>query len=137
MRRRSFRKRRCIFCSISRFSVSDNEPVIFRFDSMMERRLSSSADCVTSDPPSMAVLSADFTFLSGIERGNKWPYIDTLVNLATALHTKEYELLKPEEEAVSSDIADIIASYTKDAALYLEKIIPQSLENLRKHYLNE
>jgi transcriptional regulator with XRE-family HTH domain len=36
------------------------------------------------------------TFLSDIERGNKWPYPDTLVNLAKALDTDVYELFKPE-----------------------------------------
>jgi transcriptional regulator with XRE-family HTH domain len=34
-------------------------------------------------------------FLSDIERGNKWPYMDTLINIANALQTDVYELLKP------------------------------------------
>jgi transcriptional regulator with XRE-family HTH domain len=36
-------------------------------------------------------------FLSDIERGNKWPYMDTLINIANALQTDVYELLKPAE----------------------------------------
>jgi transcriptional regulator with XRE-family HTH domain len=34
-------------------------------------------------------------FLSDIERGNKWPYMETLINIANALKIDVYELLKP------------------------------------------
>jgi transcriptional regulator with XRE-family HTH domain len=36
-------------------------------------------------------------FLSDIERGNKWPYMETLINIANALKIDVYELLKPTE----------------------------------------
>jgi len=36
------------------------------------------------------------TFLSNIERGNKWPYPETLSHLAESLQVDVYELFKPE-----------------------------------------
>jgi transcriptional regulator with XRE-family HTH domain len=36
------------------------------------------------------------TFLSNIERGNKWPYPDTLSQIAAGLKVDVYELFKPE-----------------------------------------
>jgi transcriptional regulator with XRE-family HTH domain len=38
------------------------------------------------------------TFLSDIERGNKWPYPDTLANIAKALAVPVYELFKLDED---------------------------------------
>jgi len=78
------------------------------------------------------------TFLSDIERGNKWPYLDTLVNLAKALNTELFELLKP-PGAVSPDAAGLLTRYAGDAAAQLsaslQTVIAQSLESLRRQYL--
>jgi len=35
-------------------------------------------------------------FLSDIERGNKWPYMETLISLAGALNVAPFELLRPQ-----------------------------------------
>jgi transcriptional regulator with XRE-family HTH domain len=79
-------------------------------------------------------------FLSDIERGNKWPYLDTLVNLAEALQVAVYELLKP-EDALSPDTAAILIKYTEEATLILsqslKKIVPESLTHLQSQYLQE
>ena len=66
-------------------------------------------------------------YLSDIERGNKWPYLDTLVKLANALNVEVYELLKP-ENTPNPITASILDQYTKEVAAIFEK----SLEMARK-----
>jgi transcriptional regulator with XRE-family HTH domain len=69
-------------------------------------------------------------YLSDIERGNKWPYLDTLVKLAEAFEMEVFELLKP-QDALSADTASIVAKLSEETAAIIEK----SLENTRKHTL--
>jgi len=37
-------------------------------------------------------------FLSNIERGTKWPYPDTLANIAKALKVEVFDLFKPDQK---------------------------------------
>jgi transcriptional regulator with XRE-family HTH domain len=79
-------------------------------------------------------------FLSDIERSNKWPSLDTLVNLANALKIEVYELLKPEvKEVLSQDSINLLTKYTEEAAFILsqslDKLVTQSLKNLRNYYM--
>jgi transcriptional regulator with XRE-family HTH domain len=80
-------------------------------------------------------------FLSDIERSNKWPSLDTLVNLADALKVETYELLKPEEKSgiLPQNYAALLTKYTEDAAFILsqslEKAVTQSLKDLQNHYI--
>ena len=82
-------------------------------------------------------------YLSDIERGNKWPYLDTLVKLAKAFKVEVYELLKP-ENALPPDAAAILAEFTEDAVDVLEKSlemagkqVSQSLIGMRNQYLRK
>jgi len=59
-------------------------------------------------------------YLSDIERGNKWPYLDTLVKIAGAFKVEVYELIKP-EEAPPPTIAKILAEYNEEITAILEK----------------
>jgi len=59
-------------------------------------------------------------YLSDIERGNKWPYLDTLVKIAGAFKIEVYELLKP-ENTPSPTIAKILAEYNEEITAILEK----------------
>ena len=59
-------------------------------------------------------------YLSDIERGNKWPYLDTLVKIAGAFKIEVYELLKP-ENTPSPTIAKILAEYNEEVTAILEK----------------
>jgi transcriptional regulator with XRE-family HTH domain len=70
-------------------------------------------------------------YLSDIERGNKWPYLDTLVKLAEAFELEIFELLKP-EDAVSPGHASILSKYSDETAAIIEK----SLEKMRKETLH-
>jgi transcriptional regulator with XRE-family HTH domain len=80
-------------------------------------------------------------FLSDIERSNKWPSLDTLVNLADALKVETYELLKPVEKSgiLPQTYGDLLRKYTDDAAFILsqslEKVVTQSLKDLQNHYI--
>jgi transcriptional regulator with XRE-family HTH domain len=80
-------------------------------------------------------------YLSDIERGNKWPYLDTLVKLADAFKVEIYELLKP-EDTLPPAAADIIVKFTEDAVAILEKSLEtagrqasRSLIAMRNQYL--
>jgi transcriptional regulator with XRE-family HTH domain len=46
-------------------------------------------------------------FLSDIERGNKWPYPETLTNLAKALDIEVFELFK-QKEPIENGITTIL-----------------------------
>jgi len=67
-------------------------------------------------------------YLSDIERGNKWPYLDTLVKLADAFNMEVYELLKP-EAPLPQRTAAIINKYNEEVSAIFDK----SLELARKH----
>jgi len=67
-------------------------------------------------------------YLSDIERGNKWPYLDTLVKIAGAFKVEVYELLKPENTPPPT-IAKILAEYDEEITAILEK----SFEMTKKH----
>ena len=67
-------------------------------------------------------------YLSDIERGNKWPYLDTLVKLAGAFNVDVYELLKP-ENTLPPTTGKVFAKYNEEVIAILEK----SFEMAKKH----
>jgi transcriptional regulator with XRE-family HTH domain len=82
-------------------------------------------------------------YLSDIERGNKWPYLDTLIKLASAFEVEVYELLKP-QDALSADTAAVLARFTDETVSMIAKSLDsakkgvcQSLVSLRDQYLVE
>jgi transcriptional regulator with XRE-family HTH domain len=82
-------------------------------------------------------------YLSDIERGNKWPYLDTLVKLASAFEIEVYELLKP-KDALSADTAAELARFTDETVSIVAKALDSarkniclSLAGLRDQYLAE
>jgi transcriptional regulator with XRE-family HTH domain len=77
-------------------------------------------------------------FLSDIERGNKWPYMETLVKLAHALNIEPYELLKPEDMPI--DINKTIIMKCLDDVLTaskqsFEEAVTKSIEKIRNSYI--
>jgi transcriptional regulator with XRE-family HTH domain len=80
-------------------------------------------------------------YLSDIERGNKWPYLDTLVKLAEAFEMDVFELLKP-QDALSDDTSSLIVKCSEEMTAIIEKSLEktkkntlQSLTDLREQYL--
>jgi transcriptional regulator with XRE-family HTH domain len=80
-------------------------------------------------------------YLSDIERGNKWPYLDSLVKLAAAFEVEAYELLKP-KDAMAAGTASILAKYSEESIAIVVKMLEsmkknaaQSLTNLRDQYV--
>jgi transcriptional regulator with XRE-family HTH domain len=73
-------------------------------------------------------------FISDIETGKRWLSSDTLVNLADALKIEVFELLKP-AETITGDSAALLTKYSEEASNVLGDMVAQSLENLRKQYL--
>jgi transcriptional regulator with XRE-family HTH domain len=72
------------------------------------------------------------TFLSNIERGNKWPYPDTLSNLADALEIEVFKLFIP-KEPLSGAARDAISKLSKDLSI----TVNHSMETVFKQYLQE
>ena len=82
-------------------------------------------------------------YLSDIERGNKWPYLDTLVKLAEALEIEVFELFTPENAPVSAYNSTLI-KYTAEVNAILEKSIEtletntkKALKKLRNQYVSK
>jgi transcriptional regulator with XRE-family HTH domain len=67
-------------------------------------------------------------FLSDIERGNKWPYPETLTSLAKALNIEVFELFKP--EGVPDDIKILMSRFSED----ISRTLNQSLDTVYKQY---
>jgi transcriptional regulator with XRE-family HTH domain len=78
------------------------------------------------------------TFLGAIERGNKWPYPDTLSKLAKALDIGVHELFLDGEQVADADVRELMGRFVKDVSLALNKSVSlslnQSLERLRRQY---
>jgi transcriptional regulator with XRE-family HTH domain len=65
-------------------------------------------------------------FLSDIERGNKWPYMDTLIHIANALNVDVYELLKPAGTGSKEEI-DALSKYIEIFSTLIHQSIDQSI----------
>jgi transcriptional regulator with XRE-family HTH domain len=79
-------------------------------------------------------------YLSDVERGNKWPYLYTLVKLADAFKIEVYELLKPEDIQPPSTTSFLIR-YNEEITAILDKSFElarkqssQALTKMQKHY---
>jgi transcriptional regulator with XRE-family HTH domain len=70
------------------------------------------------------------TFLSDIERGNKWPHPDTLTGLARALDMEVYRLFMPEEPA-PDEVKDALTHLVNDISATLN----QSLERVARLHI--
>ena len=80
-------------------------------------------------------------YLSDIERGNKWPYLDTLVKLANAFNVEVHELLMPKDD-LPSGAAAVMSRYNEETAAIFDKSLEiakkhamQALDAMRKKYL--
>jgi transcriptional regulator with XRE-family HTH domain len=73
------------------------------------------------------------TFLSNIERGNKWPYPETLASIAQALEIEVYELFKP--DSAIDDAAKVkINSLINDISVSVQDSIKKTyLRYLKAH----
>ncbi|MHC6202856.1 helix-turn-helix domain-containing protein [Breznakiellaceae bacterium SP9] len=84
------------------------------------------------------------TFLSNIERGNKWPYPDTLVKLASALDIDVFEFFKS-QQVVHNEVRDVMTKFVNDVSVSLRhsvnksvnQAVTQSLEDIFNQYISE
>lgn len=67
-------------------------------------------------------------FLSNIERGNKFPYPDTLSKLAKGLEIEVYELFKP--EIIPDESKDLVERLTAD----VRRGMIQTLDEVFRRY---
>jgi transcriptional regulator with XRE-family HTH domain len=78
------------------------------------------------------------TFLSDIERGNKWPYPDTLSNIAGALDIEVDVLFRRGDPETDVNIQELMSRFVKDVSLTLRKSVTlsinQSLEHVTRQY---
>jgi transcriptional regulator with XRE-family HTH domain len=71
-------------------------------------------------------------FLSEIERCHKWPYPETLQNLAAALGVEVFEFFKPEDGG--PDIETYINRFSNDMALAVEKSVRDTVFSIARQY---
>jgi transcriptional regulator with XRE-family HTH domain len=72
-------------------------------------------------------------FLSEVERGLKWPYPETLQNLADALGVEVYELFRPESDA-DPGMGKYMERFSRDVMIAVEESVKKSLLNVKKRY---
>jgi len=72
-------------------------------------------------------------FLSEIERGNKWPYPDTLQNLASALNVEVFELFRNENTA-ESNIEEYMNRFSNDITIAVEQAVKKAVHSVKKNY---
>jgi transcriptional regulator with XRE-family HTH domain len=72
-------------------------------------------------------------FVSDIERGLKWPYPETLQNLAAAFGVAVYELFKPDDEE-DPGIEDFINRFSNDVFIAVEKSVQKTLKSIKNQY---
>jgi transcriptional regulator with XRE-family HTH domain len=72
-------------------------------------------------------------FLSDIECGRKWPYPETLQNLAEALGVEVFEFFRP-EDSENPTIEEYINRFSTDTAIIVEKSIKNALFNIKRQY---
>jgi transcriptional regulator with XRE-family HTH domain len=81
------------------------------------------------------------TFLGDIERGKKWPYPDTLTNLARALDIEVHELFRVDARQSNETSKELMGRFIRDASFTINKSLSlslsQSLEHLREQYIKE
>ena len=75
-------------------------------------------------------------FLSEIERGNKWPYPETLQNLAESLGVEVFELFRPEAESVPG-MGDYMRRFSNDVFIAVQESVKKSINNVKKQYGEE
>jgi transcriptional regulator with XRE-family HTH domain len=73
-------------------------------------------------------------FLSNIERGNKWPYPDTLVHIARGLGVEVFELFKPENEVTAtSETQEVLSRVIQD----ITHAFGHSMDAISNNYLEK
>ena len=72
-------------------------------------------------------------FLSEIERGVKWPFPETLQNLATALNVEVFELFKKENEKDPGP-GKIMGRFSDDIAIAVEQAVKKAVLAINKQY---
>jgi transcriptional regulator with XRE-family HTH domain len=79
-------------------------------------------------------------YLSDIERGNKWPYIDSFLKLASAFKVEPFELLRPEtvqpltEKTVLDKYSEELTAIMAKSFEVAEKSVMKSFASLRDKY---
>ena len=69
------------------------------------------------------------TFLSNIERNNKWPYPETLVKLAKALDVEVQMLFQGEKSVKNGHIREILPQFKKDIEISLHKKVTSAIDS--------
>jgi transcriptional regulator with XRE-family HTH domain len=73
-------------------------------------------------------------FLSEIERCRKWPYPETLQNLAEALGVEVFEFFRPRDNETNTEIEAYINRLSNDMAVAVEKSIKDTVFNFARQY---
>jgi transcriptional regulator with XRE-family HTH domain len=73
-------------------------------------------------------------FLSEIERGRKWPYPETLQNLAEALGVEVFDFFKTREDETVPAIEDYLNRLSTDITVAVRKSVKDTIFNISRQY---
>jgi transcriptional regulator with XRE-family HTH domain len=73
-------------------------------------------------------------FLSDIERSRKWPYPETLQNLAAALGVEVFEFFKPKESETDFPVEEYINRFSNDMVVAVEKSVKNAVFTIARQY---
>jgi transcriptional regulator with XRE-family HTH domain len=74
------------------------------------------------------------TFLSDIECGRKWPYPETLQNLAKALGAEVFEFFKPTENETNPPVEEYINRFSNDMVVAVENSVKNAVSAIARQY---
>jgi transcriptional regulator with XRE-family HTH domain len=74
------------------------------------------------------------TFLSDIECGRKWPYPETLQNLAGALGVEVFEFFKPTESETNPPVEEYLNRFSNDMVVAVEKSVKNAVSAIAQQY---
>jgi transcriptional regulator with XRE-family HTH domain len=73
-------------------------------------------------------------FLSDIECGRKWPYPETLQNLAAALGVEVFEFFRPKENETNPPVEEYLDQFSNDMVTAVEKSVKNAVSAIARQY---
>jgi transcriptional regulator with XRE-family HTH domain len=73
-------------------------------------------------------------FLSDIECGRKWPYPETLQNLAGALGVEVFEFFRPPENETNLPVEEYLNRFSADMVVAVEKSVKNAVSAITRQY---
>ena len=88
-----------------------------------------------------AKINISTNFLADIEAGNTWVSAQTLVKLSQAFEIEAFELLKPQNDGIDSQMQQendsnmlVLGQFSQDLSVVLQESVEKALDHVKKQY---